>query len=162
MTAFVAAIRPGFKTMYKKFESREPFNYGVKSFDSLIATDEMPDSFVLYQEQVMATLHYAGIPMSECYGIIKSIAKKRVEEVYKYKEIFMDNFSKALVNNENMTKEQADSMTDNIWKIIEANASYSFNCISGNEKLKREIGKSSYTPTIKEMYVIKMIVHMQK
>lgn len=155
LTAFVAAIRPGFKTMYKKFESREPFNYGVKSFDSLIATDEMPDSFVLYQEQVMATLHYAGIPMSECYGIIKSIAKKRVEEVYKYKEIFMDNFSKALVNNENMTKEQADSMTDNIWKIIEANASYSFNCISGNEKLKREIGKSSYTPTIKEMYMIK-------
>lgn len=147
LTAFVAAIRPGFKTMYKKFESREPFNYGVKSFDSLIATDEMPDSFVLYQEQVMATLHYAGIPMSECYGIIKSIAKKRVEEVYKYKEIFMDNFSKALVNNENMTKEQADSMTDNIWKIIEANASYSFNCISGDERLQGE------TITIKEMYL---------
>lgn len=147
LTAFVAAIRPGFKTMYKKFESREPFNYGVKSFDNLIATDEMPDSFVLYQEQVMATLHYAGIPMSECYGIIKSIAKKRVEEVYKYKEIFMDNFSKALVNNENMTKEQADSMTDNIWKIIEANASYSFNCISGDERLQGE------TITIKEMYL---------
>lgn len=127
LTAFVAAIRPGFKTMYKKFESREPFNYGVDSFDNLISTDEMPDSFVLYQEQVMATLHYAGIPMSECYGIIKSIAKKRVEEVYKYKEIFMSNFSKKLIDNENMTEEQANSMTDNVWKIIEANASYSFN-----------------------------------
>lgn len=33
LCAFVAAIRPGFKSMYKIFESREPFEYGVKAFD---------------------------------------------------------------------------------------------------------------------------------
>lgn len=52
--AFVAAIRPGFKSMYKTFEARQPFSYGVKAFDDLIQTEEMPSSFLLYQEQEMA------------------------------------------------------------------------------------------------------------
>lgn len=84
LCAFVAAIRPGFASMYKTFESRQPFKYGVKSFDELIQTEEMPNSFVLYQEMEMAALHYAGIPMSECYTAIKNIAKKRVEKVLAY------------------------------------------------------------------------------
>lgn len=55
--AFVAAIRPGFKSMYKTFEERKPFAYNVKAFDDLIQTDEMPNSFLLYQEQEMAALN---------------------------------------------------------------------------------------------------------
>ena len=60
LAAFVAAIRPGFKSMYKVFESRKHFDYGIPAFDNLIQTEEMPNTFVLYQEQAMATLNYAG------------------------------------------------------------------------------------------------------
>lgn len=97
LCAFVAAIRPGFKSMYKVFESRKPFSYDIESLDNLIQTDEMPNSFILYQEMGMAVLNYAGIPMSECYEIIKNIAKKRVEKVLKYKERFLYNFAEVLV-----------------------------------------------------------------
>lgn len=57
LCAFVAAIRPGFKSMYKRFENREHFEYGIKSLDNLIQTEEMHDSFMLYQEMAMAVLH---------------------------------------------------------------------------------------------------------
>ena len=127
LTAFCAAIRPGFKTMYKKFASREPFSYNINTFDNLIRTDEMPNTFILYQEQVMATLHYAGIPMSECYGIIKSIAKKRPEEVFKYKETFLEGFAKKVIEDEHVSEEKASEITQQVWAIIEANSGYGFN-----------------------------------
>jgi hypothetical protein len=85
----VAAIRPGFKAMYKTFERREHFEYGIEALDDLIQTKEMPHSFILYQEMSMAVLNFAGIPMSECYEIIKNIANKRVEKVLKYKTQFI-------------------------------------------------------------------------
>ena len=47
LSAFVAAIRPGGASFYKQFESREPFSYGVKTFDDLIQTKEFPYSFLL-------------------------------------------------------------------------------------------------------------------
>ena len=83
--AFIAAVRPGFKSMYKTFEERKPFTYGVRAFDSLIQTDEIPSSFLLYQEQEMAALNYAGIDMSDCYTAIKNIAKKRKERSWNTK-----------------------------------------------------------------------------
>lgn len=125
--AFVAAIRPGFKSMYKTFESRQPFKYGVKSFDDLIQTEEMPNSFLLYQEQEMAALNYAGIDMSDCYTAIKNIAKKRVDKVLSYKETFIEGFSKSLIEDEHKSPAEAAELSDRLWKIIEDSASYSFN-----------------------------------
>lgn len=125
--AFVAAIRPGFKSMYKTFESRQPFAYGVKAFDDLIQTDEMPNSFLLYQEQEMAALNYAGIDMSNCYTAIKNIAKKRVEKVLAYKDKFVTGFSEVMINNEGKTQEEANTITNNLWQIINDSASYLFN-----------------------------------
>lgn len=125
--AFVAAIRPGFKSMYKTFESRQPFKYGVKSFDDLIQTEEMPNSFLLYQEQEMAALNYAGIDMSDCYTAIKNIAKKRVDKVLSYKETFIEGFSKSLIEDEHKSPAEAAELSDKLWKIIEDSASYSFN-----------------------------------
>lgn len=125
--AFVAAIRPGFKSMYKTFESRQPFAYGVKAFDDLIQTDEMPNSFLLYQEQEMAALNYAGIDMSDCYTAIKNIAKKRVEKVLAYKDKFVTGFSEVMINNEGKTKEEANELSNNLWQIIEDSSRYSFN-----------------------------------
>lgn len=127
LSAFIAAIRPGFKSLYKTFESRVPFSYGVKAFDNLIQTNEMPNSYVLYQEQEMQALHYAGIPMSECYTAIKNIAKKRKEKVLAYKDVFKKGFAKAIVEDEGKSEEEADELTNKLWQIIEDSASYSFN-----------------------------------
>lgn len=128
LTAFVAAIRPGFKSMYDVFEARKPFSYDIPTFDKLIQTEEMPNSFVLYQEQAMTTLNYAGIPMSECYAVIKSIAKKRAEEVFKYKEVFIPGFSSKIMADEGINEESANEISEKIWKIIEDGSRYSFNC----------------------------------
>ena len=127
LCAFVAAIRPGFKSMYKTFESRVPFSYGVKAFDDLIQTPEMPNSFVLYQEMEMAALHYAGIPMSDTYTAVKNIAKKRVEKVLAYKETFISGFKNSILQEGGKTDEEAAALADKLWQIIEDSARYSFN-----------------------------------
>lgn len=155
LSAFIAAIRPGFKSLYKTFESRVPFSYGVKAFDDLIQTKEMPNSYVLYQEQEMQALHYAGIPMSECYTAIKNIAKKRKEKVLAYKDVFKKGFAKAIVEDEGKTEEEADELTNKLWQIIEDSASYSFNCISGDTRIRlvgvdHEVGK--WIPTVDALY----------
>lgn len=127
LCAFIAAIRPGFKSMYKIFESRQDFSYDVKPFDDLLRTEELPQSFCLYQEQQMAVLNYAGFPMSECYAAIKNIAKKRKEKVLAYHERFVDAFSKKLVEQEHIDVEDSIAKTKNVWQIIEDSASYSYN-----------------------------------
>jgi len=127
LAAFVAAIRPGFKSMYKTFESRVPFKYGVEAFDQLIQTEEMPNSFVLYQEQEMAALNYAGIDMSDCYTAIKNIAKKRTEKVLAYKGKFTDGFKETMINREGKSEREADALANQLWQIIEDSAHYSFN-----------------------------------
>ena len=127
LCAFVAAIRPGFKSMYKLFEERKHFEYGISSLDKLLQTEEMPNSFILYQELSMAVLNYAGIPMSECYEIIKNIAKKRVEKVLKYKASFLSGFSAALMDHEGRTEEDAHHTADQVWQVIEDSSRYAFN-----------------------------------
>ena len=127
LSSFVAAIRPGFSSMYSIYESREPFSYGIPSFDDIIKTEEMPHSFVLYQEQSMAALAYAGIPIHKTYDIVKSIAKKRYDDVLKYKKIFLDGFSKKIVEKEGANLEIAESVSERVWKILEDSARYSFN-----------------------------------
>jgi len=127
LCAFIAAIRPGFKSMYNIFESRRRFSYGIKSFDELIQTPEMPNTFVLYQEMLMATLNYAGVPMSECYEIIKNVAKKRIEKVLKYKTQFLSGFSEELIKRDNKKREEADKITLQVWQLIEDSSQYSFN-----------------------------------
>lgn len=127
LSAFVAAIRPGGASFYKKFESREPFSYGVKAFDDLIQTKEFPYSFLLYQEQVMRALNYAGIDMSECYTAIKNIAKKRVEKVLAYKDAFISGFKAAIIRDEHKDDDEAQSLAETLWQVVEDSAGYSFN-----------------------------------
>jgi len=127
LCAFVAAIRPGFKSMYKTFANREQFDYGIPTFDKLIQTEEMPSSFMLYQEMAMAALNFAGVPMSECYEVIKNIAKKRAEKVLKYKEIFLEGFANKIQETENKTVEESQEIADKVWQIISDSVRYSFN-----------------------------------
>lgn len=51
LSAFVAAVRPGFKSMLQLFLDRKHYDYGIPAFDKLIQTREMTSSWVLYQEQ---------------------------------------------------------------------------------------------------------------
>lgn len=153
LAAFVAAIRPGFKSMYKTFESRKPFSYRVKAFDDLIQTDEMPNSFLLYQEQEMAALNYAGIDMGDCYTAIKNIAKKRVDKVLAYKEKFISGFRKAIIEQEGRTPEEAEKLAQDLWQIIEDSSRYSFNaCLSGDTVIQPSAGGYN-RPTIEEMFL---------
>lgn len=127
LCAFVAAIRPGFKSMYRTFENRERFSYGIRAFDELIQTDEMPDSFVLYQEMVMAALNYAGIEMSECYGVIKDISKKRTDKLIAYKERFTAGFTEKLLESDGLSRGRAEEVSHMVWQILEDSGGYSFN-----------------------------------
>lgn len=128
LCGFVAAIRPGFKSMLNTYLNREDFEYGIASFDKLIQTPEMPNSFVLYQENAMETLNYAGIDMAECYTIIKAIAKKKVQEVFKRKEEFLEGFAEKIMIEEFVEEQEANELAAQVWQILEDSSSYSFNC----------------------------------
>lgn len=128
LTAFIAAIRPSFKSMYNIFESREKFEYGIKVFDNLIQTEEMKNSFILYQEQLMQTFNFAGFPITECYSIIKAVAKKKPEVLKSLKEKFKIGFSEKLKkDNPSLEDTRINLYCDKVWKIAEDSANYSFN-----------------------------------
>ena len=73
LAAFIAAIRPGFKSMLNTFIDRRPFSYNIPSLDSLLATKEIPDSFLMYDEQILQILKAAGIPGPDAYAATKAI-----------------------------------------------------------------------------------------
>lgn len=127
LSAWIAAIRPAFKSMYSKFESRESFSYGIPAFDKLLQTEELPQSWILYQEQSMSVLSYAGFPMDECYGIIKAIAKKHPEKVRPLKDRFIEGFKNRIITEEGIEEIQAQEMSERVWQIINDSCGYGFN-----------------------------------
>lgn len=127
LAAWIASIRPSFKSMYSKFESREPFNYGIPAFDRLLQTKELPQSFILYQEQSMSVLAYAGFPLDECYGIIKAIAKKHPEKVKPLKERFIAGFKQKIIADDNIPEKEAQEASEKVWQIINDSCGYGFN-----------------------------------
>lgn len=126
LSAFIAAIRPAFKSMYSKLENREDFSYNIPAFDKILQTEELPQSFILYQEQTMNTLNYAGFPIDECYGIIKAIAKKHPEKVRPLKERFINGFRDRIME-EGTPKEKAEEDAARVWQIISDSCGYGFN-----------------------------------
>lgn len=157
MSAFVAAIRPGFKSMASKFLHREKFQYGIPSFDALLKNDSSGSSWMLYQEDIMKCLSVAGFAMAETYPIIKAISKKKVKVIEAAKERFLEGFSKYILSSENMTVEDALDVSRQVWQIIIDSSKYSFNaCLSGKERLFRNGNACGrYEPTIEEMWRIK-------
>lgn len=115
LSGWVSAIRPSFASMKHVFLNREPFSYGIEEFDKIL---QESDNFVLYQENIMATLVYAGFPEDETYGLLKAIAKKKegiIEPIY---QRFIDGFVAKTGSLENAEK---------VWKIIEDAVGYGFN-----------------------------------
>lgn len=128
LTQFIAAIRPGFQSMYNIFESRQHFDYGIKALDNLLQDKYCTSSFMLYQESLMKVLAFAGFPMSETYTIVKAISKKKDYIIKDAKPKFIANFAKAIIDTgETSDDQRAHELADKVWKIIEDNASYSFN-----------------------------------
>ena len=121
LSAFVAAIRPGFKSNLELFLSREHFEYGIPEFDSIIQTPQMPNSFLMYQENIMTALSFVGFPQTECYATLKHISKKHPEEIAKIKPRFIEGFV------EKVGGSDALSNAERIWKIIEDASGYAFN-----------------------------------
>ena len=153
LCSFVAAIRPGFKSMYKKYENREDFAYNITTIDDLIRTPQFPQPYMLYQEQAMAVLNYAGIPMDLTYAVVKNIAKKREDEVKKYKDTFLDGMKKRIIEQEHKSQQEAEEIAHMTWQIIEDSTRYSFNaCISKNTKIKVNKNGKDFVMTVDELY----------
>lgn len=124
LAAFVAAVRPGFKSLYKKFEDRETLSYGVQGIDKLLVSTH---GMMMYQENVMAILNYAGYDMSDCYTMLKAIAKKKPEVVQKCKTEFHEMMFKKLTTVENIESNRAKQIIEDIWQVISDCCGYAFN-----------------------------------
>ena len=158
LSAFVAGIRPAFQSMLPKLLNREKFSYGIPALDKLLQTKEMPQSFILYQEQMMKVLQWAGFTAPESYAAIKAIAKKHPEKVLPMKERFLKGFSDRLINEEGIAEDVAADTTDKVWTIISDACGYGFNsCLIGSTKILRPSNgkENAFCPTIKEMYMIR-------
>lgn len=126
LAAFVAAVRPGFKSMLSTFVSRERFSYGIPSLDKLLQTKEIPDSFLMFDEQILTILQAAGISAADAYVCIKAIKKKKADKVASFKERFVEGFGKMLKEEEGASDIEAADVVDRIWTIINDAASYMF------------------------------------
>jgi DNA polymerase III alpha subunit len=117
LSAYVAAIRPGFASLLNNFVERKPYTTGVKDLD-----DILEDSFhyLIYQESIMKYLVWLGIEEKGTYDIIKKIAKKKFkeEELKALKAQLLDGWVK------NVGKEEGFNET---WQVVEDAAHYSFN-----------------------------------
>ena len=117
LSAFIAAIRPGFKSLLRTFLERKPYSTGEPKIDELL---EDTAHFMLYQESIMKVLSFLGLPMSETYGVIKAISKKKLkgEKKENLENQLKENWKKIFGNLDNFQK---------VWDVINDAALYSFN-----------------------------------
>ena len=117
LSAYVAAIRPGFASLLSNFIDRIPYTTGVKDLDNILK-----DSFhyLMYQESIMKYLVWLGVEEKGTYDIIKKIAKKKFkeEELKELKTQLLAGWVK------NVGKEEGFNET---WQVVEDAAHYSFN-----------------------------------
>ena len=117
LSAYVAAIRPGFASLLSNFVDRIPYTTGVKDLD-----DILKDSFhyLMYQESIMKYLVWLGVEEKGTYDIIKKIAKKKFkeEELKELKTQLLAGWVK------NVGREEGFNET---WQVVEDAAHYSFN-----------------------------------
>ena len=117
MSAFVAAIRPGFASLVNTFLNREPYTTGVKEIDNILAPSY---HFMLYQESIMAFLVWCGMKEDHTYDIIKKISKKKFtpEAKEELRQELLDGYKKNLGTDEGF---------DEVWQVVDDAARYSFN-----------------------------------
>ena len=151
MSAFVAAIRPGFKSMVNKFLAREKFSYGVPAFDDQLHNDSSGSSWLLYQEDVMKCLGAAGFPLEETYPIIKAISKKKVKVIEAAHERFIPGFIAYQKEHGEKSESKAKENAEMVWQVLYNSSQYSFNCLSGDTKFVKRL-LSMKPMTVEEMW----------
>lgn len=132
LAAFVAAIRPGAKSLVGDFCSRTFHNYGIPAMDKMLKLDGATgvtgqSSFVFYDEQILHLAQAAGIDPGDAVTLIKSIKKKKKEKVLAYRERFIPGFTKYLVEKENDDEQHAQETSEAVWTVIQDSAAYLFN-----------------------------------
>ncbi|MGL5594637.1 MAG: hypothetical protein ACRDDH_11930, partial [Cetobacterium sp.] len=126
LCAFIAAVRPGFKTFYKRFSKRERFEFGVMVVDALIRGDYSTGSWILYQEHVMLILEWAGFEPKKTYETLKGIGKKKIKLIMAAKSQFLRQCKEHMMS-EGVIEMEAVDKAQNMWQVIEDSAEYSFN-----------------------------------
>lgn len=94
---FVAIIRPATASIYRSFEKREKFEYGIKELDKIIQGDFLESSWIIYQEQLMILFQWLGFPDSETYSVMKAISKKKVDVINAVKERFEEKLIEFMI-----------------------------------------------------------------
>ena len=115
LSGWVAAIRPQFQSMKGYFLNREPFSYNIPEFDEILKES---DNFVLYQENIMSTLIFAGFPEDVTYGVLKMISGKDEKKINEIKDVFIKGFT---------DKTNSRETAEQVWHIILDSAGYGFN-----------------------------------
>ena len=132
LSAFIAAIRPGAKSLVDGFVARQFHSYGIPAMDEMLKLHGATgvtgrSSFLFYDEQVMTLAKSAGIPPADANALIKAIKKKKMEQVTSYKERFIPGFIKYLQEEQGADEELASKTAHDVWTVIQASASYLFN-----------------------------------
>jgi len=133
LAAFVAAIRPGAKSLVDSFVSRSFHNYKIPAMDEMLklngATGVTGDSsYLFYDEQILSLAQAAGIEPSDAYLLIKAIKKKKLAKVESYKEKFIPGFTSYLIDKQHVDQQLAEKTAGDVWSVILASASYLFCC----------------------------------
>ena len=117
LSAFIAAIRPGFASLLNRFLNRESYTTGEDKIDDLLNDTA---HFMLYQESIMKVLSFLGMLMGNTYGVIKSISKKKLKGEKKEHLLIelKEDWKKEFQNLNNFM---------NVWNVIEDSARYAFN-----------------------------------
>lgn len=115
LSGWVSAIRPSFSSMKQYFLNRKPFSYGIEEFDAIL---QESDNFILYQENIMSALVFAGFPEDETYGLLKAIAKKKEGIIEPIHDRFINGFVSRTGSEENALR---------VWQILEDAVGYGFN-----------------------------------
>jgi DNA polymerase III alpha subunit len=117
LSSFIAAIRPSFAPLLNTFLNRQEYSIGEEGLDNLL---EDTAHFILYQESIMKILSYLSVSMSETYGVIKAISKKKLkgEKKAHLEEQLRKGWLEQFGNLDRFNE---------VWQVIEASASYGFN-----------------------------------
>lgn len=106
-------------------------------------------NFIVYQEDIMRLCQYlADFDLETTDGVRKAVGKKNLQKLQSYEERFV----KGYVNKFGVEEIYAKKL----WEQMVKFGAYAFNkCISGKESFYRHSNKTSFKPTIEEMYLIK-------
>lgn len=117
MSAFVAAIRPGFASLLDNFIKRKPYTTGITELDDIL---EDSYHYLMYQESIMKYLVWLGMKESKTYDTVKKIAKKKFTEkdLIQLKEELKKGWIKQVGEIEGF---------EDTWQVVEDASKYSFN-----------------------------------